>query len=70
MEDQRRTMIERTSNLRCKIFAWIEVQNKFFPGLSAIRDLEDEAHMHAAESQPLPGVQVWDIGLWLPWAIA
>ncbi|KAJ7353091.1 hypothetical protein DFH08DRAFT_956175 [Mycena albidolilacea] len=44
MDDQRRAMIKQTRKLHRKIFAWIEVQNKFFSGLSAIWDLEDKAH--------------------------
>ncbi|KAJ7769085.1 hypothetical protein DFH07DRAFT_954323 [Mycena maculata] len=41
-DGQRRAMLERTSKLRQKIFAWIELQTKFFPGLNNVRALEDE----------------------------
>ncbi|KAJ7120873.1 hypothetical protein C8R44DRAFT_623095 [Mycena epipterygia] len=68
-DDQRRAMIERTSKLCRKIFAWIEVQTKFFPGLATLRELEDEARARAAETQPIPGVKVSEIALWLPSAI-
>ncbi|KAJ7088346.1 hypothetical protein C8R44DRAFT_649600, partial [Mycena epipterygia] len=68
-DDQRRAMIERTSKLRRKVFAWIDVQAKFFPGLTTLREMEDEARARAAETQPIPGVKVSDIALWLPSAI-
>jgi hypothetical protein len=63
-------MIERTSKLRRKIFAWIDVQTKFFPGLAIVRELEDAARARAAQSQTVPGIKVSDIALWLPSAIA
>ncbi|KAJ7079372.1 hypothetical protein C8R43DRAFT_910127, partial [Mycena crocata] len=66
---QRRAMIERTSKQRRKIIAWMDVQEKFFPGLKVIRELEDAARALAAETQPVPGISVWDIKLLLPSAI-
>ncbi|KAJ7763733.1 hypothetical protein B0H16DRAFT_1311081, partial [Mycena metata] len=36
--DQRRAMVECTTKLRRKIFAWIEVQTKFFPALADRRE--------------------------------
>ncbi|KAJ7835681.1 hypothetical protein B0H14DRAFT_2363241, partial [Mycena olivaceomarginata] len=36
-DGQRRAMTERTSKLRRKIFAWIDIQQKFFPALANIR---------------------------------
>ncbi|KAJ6570826.1 hypothetical protein DFH09DRAFT_1362492 [Mycena vulgaris] len=69
-DNQRRAMIERTSKLRRKIFAWIEVQTKFFPQLARLRDLEDEARARIAETQVVPGIKVSDISLWLPSTIA
>lgn len=69
-EDQRRATIERTSKLRRRIFAWIDGQTKFFPGLAGVRELEAEARARAAATQPVPGVRVSDIALWTPSAIA
>lgn len=63
-------MIERTSKLRRKIFAWIDVQTSFFPGLKNVRELEDAVRARAAEAQPVPGISVSQIKLWLPSAIA
>ncbi|KAJ6503653.1 hypothetical protein C8R45DRAFT_818086 [Mycena sanguinolenta] len=63
---QRRAMTERTSKLRRKIFAWIEVQQKFFPALANVRAREDEARARVADGQPVPGVSVSEISLWLP----
>ncbi|KAJ7160358.1 hypothetical protein C8R46DRAFT_1164810 [Mycena filopes] len=65
-DDQRRAMIERTTKLRRKIFAWIEVQTKFFPGLADQREAEDAHRADAAASEPVPGVKVSDFMLWLP----
>ncbi|KAJ6452171.1 hypothetical protein C8R47DRAFT_1083819 [Mycena vitilis] len=67
---QRRAMTERTSKLRRKIVAWIGVQEKFFPGLKNVRDLEAATRAQLAEAQTTPGVNVYDIKLWLPSAIA
>ncbi|KAJ7670787.1 hypothetical protein DFH06DRAFT_1320708 [Mycena polygramma] len=67
---QRRAMTERTGKLRRKIVAWIDVQEKFYPGLKNTRELEDAARQRAAETQPVPGINVYDIKLWLPSAIA
>lgn len=69
-DEQRRAMIERTSKLRRKIFSWIDVQTKFFPGLANVRELEDAARACAAQSQTVPGIKVSDIALWLPSTIA
>ncbi|KAJ7459006.1 hypothetical protein FB451DRAFT_1097561 [Mycena latifolia] len=70
MDNQRRAMIERTAKLRRKIFAWIDLQSKFFPELVRIRELEDRARARHAGTQPVLGVKVSDIALWLPAAIA
>ncbi|KAJ7478933.1 hypothetical protein FB451DRAFT_1032097 [Mycena latifolia] len=70
MDNQRRAMMERTSKLRRKIFAWMDVQEKFYPHLGRLRDLEDAAHALAAEVQAVPGIKVSDIALWLPSAVA
>ncbi|KAJ7732706.1 hypothetical protein B0H16DRAFT_1732692 [Mycena metata] len=69
-DGQRRAMIERTSKLRRKIFAWVDVQTKFYPGLKMVREWEDEQRAERAGSDPVPGVSVSDIALWLPSAIA
>ncbi|KAJ7209387.1 hypothetical protein B0H12DRAFT_1033950, partial [Mycena haematopus] len=69
-DGQRRAMIERTSKLRRKIVAWIDVQSKFFPALASVREHEDAARVHASEGQPTPGIKVSEIKLWLPSAIA
>ncbi|KAK7026145.1 hypothetical protein R3P38DRAFT_2529348 [Favolaschia claudopus] len=70
-DGQRRAMTERTSKLRRKIVAWIDIQTKFFPGLAHIREKEDEARRLAATAKrtTIPGVAVPDITLWLPSAI-
>ncbi|KAJ6478450.1 hypothetical protein DFH09DRAFT_1253383 [Mycena vulgaris] len=60
-DNQRRTMVERTTKLRRKIFAWIDVQAKFFPELVRVRELEDDADQ---------GLRRSDLALWLPSAIA
>ncbi|KAJ7858216.1 hypothetical protein B0H14DRAFT_3447339 [Mycena olivaceomarginata] len=64
-DGQRRAMMERTSKLRRKIVAWTDVQQKFFPALANIRAREDEARARVAEGQPVPGVTVSSIKLWL-----
>ncbi|KAJ7247447.1 hypothetical protein B0H12DRAFT_1203221 [Mycena haematopus] len=68
-DGQRRAMMERTSKLRRKIFAWIDVQHKFFPGLANVRAREDEARARVAAGLPVPGVTVSEIALWLPSAV-
>ncbi|KAJ7821738.1 hypothetical protein B0H14DRAFT_3733158 [Mycena olivaceomarginata] len=69
-DGQRRAMIERTSKLRRKIFAWIEVQTKFFPALKNIRKVEDNTRAQMGAGEPIPGIAVSDVKLWLPSAIA
>ncbi|KAJ7808713.1 hypothetical protein B0H14DRAFT_3761075 [Mycena olivaceomarginata] len=54
-DGQRRAMMERSSKLRRKIVAWINVQQKFFPALANIRAREDEARTRVAEVSPFPG---------------
>ncbi|KAF7367039.1 CxC2 domain-containing protein [Mycena sanguinolenta] len=63
---QRHAMIERTSKLRRKIMAWIDVQQKFFPSLANVRACEDEARARNANGQTISGVSVSGITLWLP----
>ncbi|KAJ6518389.1 hypothetical protein DFH09DRAFT_1331989 [Mycena vulgaris] len=65
-EKARTAMVERTSNLRRKIFAWIDIQRLFFPVAELLRKKADEARARTAGSQPVPGVKVHDIELWLP----
>ncbi|KAJ7801661.1 hypothetical protein B0H14DRAFT_2615098 [Mycena olivaceomarginata] len=69
-DGQRRAMIERTSKLRRKIFAWIDIQQKFFLALANIRAREHEAHARATNGQPIPGVTASNIELCLPSAMA
>ena len=42
-DKERTTMVERTSKLRRKIFAWMDIQKMFFPIVDALRKLEDSA---------------------------
>ncbi|KAJ7750618.1 hypothetical protein B0H16DRAFT_1318629 [Mycena metata] len=69
-DGQRRAMIERSSKLRRKIVAWMELQVKFFPGLANVREMEDVERARLAETQPIPGISVSDMKLWMPSAIA
>ncbi|KAF7353234.1 CxC2 domain-containing protein [Mycena sanguinolenta] len=69
-DGQRRAMTERTSKLRRKIFTWITIQTNFFPGLQNVRQLEDEERARVADGQSVPGINVSDLKLWLPSAIA
>ncbi|KAJ7811528.1 hypothetical protein B0H14DRAFT_3150721 [Mycena olivaceomarginata] len=69
-DGQCRTMIECTSKLWRKIVAWVEGQQRFFPALATVWQHEDEEHVHAAEEQSVPRLQVSDIPLWLPSAVA
>ncbi|KAJ6600930.1 hypothetical protein B0H10DRAFT_1824120, partial [Mycena sp. CBHHK59/15] len=69
-DKQRTAMLERTSKLRRKIFAWMDIQVLFFPRFTRVRDLEDEVRACAAKTQPIPGVKVHEITLWLPSAIS
>ncbi|KAJ7119198.1 hypothetical protein C8R43DRAFT_901144, partial [Mycena crocata] len=55
--------------LEADIIAWMDVQVKFFPTLATVRELEDAARARAAEAQPIPGISVWDMKLFLPSAI-
>ncbi|KAJ7617002.1 hypothetical protein DFH06DRAFT_1012669 [Mycena polygramma] len=66
---QQKTMVERTSKLRRKIDAWVVHQEAFIPRLKGVRRREDAARARAASGQPVPGVRVQDIRLWLPSAI-
>jgi hypothetical protein len=63
-------MVERSSKLRRKISTWIELQTGFFPGLQNIWQREDEERARVAECQAVPGINVSDLKLWLPSAIA
>ncbi|KAJ6483057.1 hypothetical protein DFH09DRAFT_949912 [Mycena vulgaris] len=68
-EKERTAMVERTSKLHLKVFAWIDIQRLFFPVVELLRKKEDEARARTAGSQPVPGVKVHDIELWLPSAL-
>ncbi|KAJ6575718.1 hypothetical protein DFH09DRAFT_1260865 [Mycena vulgaris] len=56
-DQQRTAMVERTSKLRRKIFAWIDIQKMSFPIVETLRKLEDDARARTAGSQPVPGVK-------------
>ncbi|KAJ7096928.1 hypothetical protein C8R44DRAFT_544615, partial [Mycena epipterygia] len=64
--EQSRAMVERTSKLRRKIKAWIEIQRGFFPVVDRLHAVEDNVRARIAKTAPIPGVQVYDIVLWLP----
>ncbi|KAJ7153131.1 hypothetical protein C8R43DRAFT_1126970 [Mycena crocata] len=64
--EQRRAMVERTSKMRRKIIAWIAIQHDFFPAVKVLRQREDAARAKIARTQPIQGVEVHDIRLWLP----
>ncbi|KAJ7077653.1 hypothetical protein B0H15DRAFT_924930 [Mycena belliarum] len=68
-ENQRTTMVERNSKMRRKIVAWMDIQRLFFPLVEALRKSEDEARAHTAGTQPVPGVKVHEMALWLPSAL-
>ncbi|KAJ7051468.1 hypothetical protein C8F01DRAFT_1339499 [Mycena amicta] len=68
---QRAGMLERSSKLRRKLFAWMDIQSQFFPIVNHLRVKDDEARalVATAHAQAVPGVAVTDIKLWLPSAI-
>ncbi|KAJ7199337.1 hypothetical protein C8J57DRAFT_1155937 [Mycena rebaudengoi] len=68
-DNQRTALVERTSKLRRKIVTWMEIQEQFFPQVSRLRDSEDTARARASRTQPIQGVKVQDLALWLPSAI-
>jgi hypothetical protein len=63
-------MVERSSKLRRKIFVWIDVQAKFFPGLENVREREDQVRAQASTAEAIPGIPVSEIKLWLPSTVA
>ncbi|KAJ6493479.1 hypothetical protein DFH09DRAFT_1104473 [Mycena vulgaris] len=65
-DDQRRTMVKRTSKLRRKIQAWMDSQERFIPHIITLRQRDDAGRARAARMQPVPGVQVQSIKLWMP----
>ncbi|KAJ7037089.1 hypothetical protein C8F04DRAFT_1180815 [Mycena alexandri] len=67
--NQRRVMVERTSKLRRKIVAWMDIQHGFFPSVKVLRSKEDEARARIARTQPIPGLKVHELKLWLPSAL-
>ncbi|KAF7300835.1 hypothetical protein MKEN_01309400 [Mycena kentingensis (nom. inval.)] len=67
---QRTSIVERSTKLRRKIAAWIDIQLQFFPVVEQLRLADDAARARvAAQAQTVPGVRVGDIPLWLPSAI-
>ncbi|KAJ6455099.1 hypothetical protein C8R47DRAFT_1228413 [Mycena vitilis] len=69
-DNQSRGMVERTGKVRRQIVDWIDNQRGFFPQVDALRAREDAARARSAKTQPRPGLQVYDISLWMPSAIA
>ncbi|KAJ7662673.1 hypothetical protein DFH06DRAFT_1325031 [Mycena polygramma] len=69
-DDQSRGMVERTTKLRRKIISWIDIQRGFFPVVDILRAREDAARARAARTQARPGLQAYEIKLWMPSAIA
>lgn len=67
--DQTRTLVERSSKLRRKLLAWIDIQRGFFPTVDRIRTLEDDARAQVAKTQPIAGVRINEMSLWLPSAM-
>ncbi|KAJ7258013.1 hypothetical protein C8J57DRAFT_1646556 [Mycena rebaudengoi] len=65
-DDQRRVMVERTSKLRRKILAWMDIQARFFLIVMRIREPEDRARTRAATTQVVPGILVHEMVLWMP----
>ncbi|KAJ7214613.1 hypothetical protein C8J57DRAFT_1600815 [Mycena rebaudengoi] len=68
-DDQRRVMVERTSKLRRKILAWVEIQTQHFLSVTQVREEEDRARIRAAKTQVIPGILVHEMMLWLPSAL-
>ncbi|KAJ7434249.1 hypothetical protein B0H11DRAFT_2258549 [Mycena galericulata] len=68
-EKERAATVERSSKLRCKIVAWMDIQKVFFPVVEGLRKLEDIARAQTAHTQVVPGVKVHEMMLWLPSAL-
>jgi hypothetical protein len=56
-------MVEHSSKLHYKIFAWIDVQAKFFPGLENVWEREDWVRAQASTTEAIPGILVSEIKL-------
>ncbi|KAJ7469422.1 hypothetical protein FB451DRAFT_1476206 [Mycena latifolia] len=56
-DKERTAMVERTSKLRRKIFAWMDIQKLFFPVVETLRKREDEERARIAALQAVPGVK-------------
>jgi hypothetical protein len=65
-DGQKTTILERGNKLRRKIANWILTQTAFQPGVAAVRAADDQARATAAKSQPVAGVSVQSLELWLP----
>lgn len=61
---QKSKLLERTTGLRRRVAAWIEVQALFIPGTVQLR-----AKLARDAPASAPEVKVWDIDLWLPSAM-
>ncbi|KAK6974482.1 hypothetical protein R3P38DRAFT_3335742 [Favolaschia claudopus] len=68
-DGQRRAMTERSTKLRRKITAWIDIQTKFWPALVNVRDREDCERARGSAGEHVPGVRVSSLSLWLPSAV-
>ncbi|KAJ6538387.1 hypothetical protein DFH09DRAFT_1323907 [Mycena vulgaris] len=69
LEKQQTAMVEWTSKLRRKVFAWIDIQQLFFPVVELLRKKENEVQACKVGLQPVPGAKVHNIDLWLPSAL-
>ncbi|KAJ7291355.1 hypothetical protein C8J57DRAFT_1491846 [Mycena rebaudengoi] len=68
-DKQRTAMVERTSKLRRKIVAWMEIQVQFFPQVVTLRGLDDTEQAQISRTQAIPGIKEHELELWLPSAV-
>ncbi|KAJ7106165.1 hypothetical protein C8R44DRAFT_745254 [Mycena epipterygia] len=66
MDGQKTTMLERGNKLQRKIASWIQTQTSFQPSLATQCASDDQSRATAAKSQPIAGLAVHAIELWLP----
>ncbi|KAJ7292455.1 hypothetical protein C8J57DRAFT_1042053 [Mycena rebaudengoi] len=65
-DGQRMTMQERTNKLRRQIMGFFDQQLPFCPDVVRLRAAEDKARARVAGMQPIAGVEVHEMQLWLP----